>query len=370
MSIGTPLGKHLGRPLARPGGGFSNSMPDGRGVKPPLGFPANTNRPPAPAGGGYKRPPSRGLGDALGRGLAALALAGAVYEAWKPYEAETPVPMRALPNITGWVRVPNGWIIPGKAGYSGPAPVYLGVATDKVDVPDKLGVVRRHYYSPVHVPNYRGGAWVDWNYGWTQYLNRAPGWVYPVSPLGDPVLDPVPLPGVAPRPMPYRFHPGRVSMRSPARHAPNVAVVIRPGRSPVSDTPAGRPRPGVREGKYRSGKPWVNALLSTITEGLDLWNVVVEASGWKYVPHRGGAGFWQRNPDLADERFWQQWDWFIDDGHWRDVDGEALARGLVEEALEDWFYGKFNSTGNRKWLDAMDRFGFSRPHGPTVGPVF
>lgn len=374
MSVGTPTGAHTmfapsgvpGRyPLKR------NSMPSGKGVK--RGIPANTNRrPPGPP-----RPPVRGavaarraerLSRGLSRALTAVALAGAVYEAWKPYEpaSDVQLPTRQWPNRDGWVREGNGWRIPGKNGFQTvPDPVFVGTITETSFEPDVVNTPY-HHYGPRWQPR-KGSSYIEWLYGWYRPRNSRIGFTYPLTEAGavaDALAD-----------ARYRWHNGTVY---PGRNAPRVAsdvavlVTNLPpgGVAVVPDTPAGRPPKGVKERKYRSGKGWVSALLSTITETADLWNAVLEASGWKYVDRQSGAGWWDRNPDLEDSRFWQQWDWLIDDGHWRDIDGDVLLRELVKNAIEDFFVAKFNQTGNAKWLDAMERFGFSRPVGPTTGPLF
>lgn len=257
----------------------------------------------------------------------------------------------------------TGWYVPGRALSTRQAEDF-GYITDMVTVPVALPTYLSEYSfylgSFRRQPAYYPGA--D-NFGWWafSYTLRPNQWGAP--PL--PELQPYGVPARRARP---RAAPSVRLARPPLlRAVTDFALDVHPVGRPAPASPYGRSR--VPERKYSGVPVWLAVAAHTVTENLDLWNALVEAAGWKYSPHRGGAGFWQRDPALSDVRFWQQWHYMVDQGGWQNIEADAALRNMLANWLEDLSYGLASRFSNRGYLRALQHAGLFRPVGLGTGPA-
>ena len=370
MAVGTPTSPQRLRPASRPLPSWP-SGPSRPGSVRPLrvgqGFPANTNRPPSI--------PSRSpLLPRLPSGLLAAKGALAAVTALELLEHQgevSPAPQQLTP---GPRRIPgswsphynasgvfDGWVAPGKSTGGLPQdPLWIGKSGDLTFVPQYLGNFTWYsYWLSGFKPDPTAPPWGWWRYSFSL---RGRQWAGLRSPASVDFLDPVPGFEWDPVTQPYRgpaynFHPAGRPVRPVYRPHPGVGVWLRPGLAPAP--PSGKSPPG-REQKRYAGNSVTGAIIwgvGHLTEFLDFWNALLEASDFTYNYWIGGS------------KFLQQLDYVLSGGLSSLRYGDAL-KNLLENALEDMVFGKLSSGANRKWLDQLRRYGINhRPVGIGAGPA-
>lgn len=255
----------------------------------------------------------------------------------------------------------TGWYVPGRALSTRQAEDF-GYITDMVTVPVALPTYLSEY--SFYLGSFRRFPLVypgSDNFGWWAYSFTLRPHQWGAVPL--PALQPygVPAPRTRPRPAPAV----RLARPPLLRSVTDFALDVRPVGRPSPASPYGRSR--VPERKYSGLPAWLAVAAHTVTESLDVWNALAEAAGFRYTPHRGGAGFWRRDPGLSDVRFAQQWHYLVDQGGWRNIEANAALRNLLYNWLEDVSYGMASRYSNRGFLRALEQAGLSRPVGIGAG---
>ena len=320
----------------------------------------------------------------------AISLLGAgllLYDMWKPFDKPDDVDdirwQGLSPGVAprGWTSVPGGWQAPGigqsiqlyrQGGWIWQTAFIPFVLTD-------FNTWTLYLNGPQHV----GANWWDpdscyWYNSFTIYKGQ-----YGLQPRPGNYFNPFQagLHGAAVQPdfwqYPQNYTRPDIEV-SPALNRPpvvdpwGVGVVVpvnEPLGPPKADWPYAK-KPG-RESKYKAG-PIIAALLHIAgsgTEGLDFWNAVLDALGFKYVKRRDGPGWWDRAPTLGDNRFWQQWEYLKNYGL-KNLDLNQLLRNLIYNYLEDLGYGKLSQLHNNSYLDMQEKYGQRPIVGIGTGPVF
>ena len=118
------------------------------------------------------------------------------------------------------------------------------------------------------------------------------------------------------------------------------------------------------------GKGWAGAAWAAgqTTEGLDFWNAILDAAGFKYVPKWRWAGHWHQPPNWTPSRFGQQVQ-FVANGGLDGIDWVKAFGNIVGNAVEDFAYGYAGSKSNHHYVNALNDYGHNRPFGLGSGPL-
>lgn len=254
---------------------------------------------------------------------------------------------------TGWFFDGAGWSAPGynealvsstpfKAGLSYPQSGYgplTGAATTYFWENHPTGRYQ-HWYGDFDINAYPGATYGRWFYSG---ISVGPGGTFIGTKSPTRYVETVPG---TPR---YQW--------SRTKGSPPSVTTIGTAIAPFGGSPYGKTSQKEKKLSASNTVPlWLLHAISTITELLDLWQIMSKLTGFKYNRWIGGP------------RIYQQFDWIVIKGHWREIEASEFLKEALAEWAQDRQIALFNKKGHQLWFDSQYLPGNST-HGPTVGPA-